>query len=94
MDFFLYKSRLFSNPGNFSTGSEKIRPYWKHYFAGAEGVVFVVDSASSEHFLDVAARELRNAMLDANLTEQPCLILLNCQDKENSWTQEQVSYRL
>ena len=71
-------------------GSDKIRPYWKHYFAGAEGVIFVVDSASSEHFLDMAARELKEAMRDPNLTEQPCLILFNCQDKVDSWTKNQV----
>ena len=31
-------------------GQDKIRPLWRHYFTGTEGLVFVVDSADKTRF--------------------------------------------
>ena len=67
-----------------------MRPYWKHYYAGSRGIVFVVDSSASDEELDVAAQELLKALCDPMLHGEPCLILCNCQDKEGAKDTEQV----
>ena len=33
-------------------GQDKIRPLWRHYFVGCEGLVYVVDSVDHERFME------------------------------------------
>ena len=67
-----------------------MQPYWKHYYAGARGVVFVVDSAASDDELDVAAQELLKALSNPMLHSEPCLVLCNCQDKDGARNTQEV----
>jgi GTPase SAR1 family protein len=34
-------------------GQSKIRPLWRHYFAGSRGLIFVVDACDIERFAEV-----------------------------------------
>jgi hypothetical protein len=47
-------------------GEEKLRPYWRHYYTGTQGVVFVVDASDRER-LSLAALELRSLANDEQL---------------------------
>eukprot|EP01097_Dermamoeba_algensis_P009806 TRINITY_DN7047_c0_g1_i1.p1 TRINITY_DN7047_c0_g1~~TRINITY_DN7047_c0_g1_i1.p1 ORF type:complete len:378 (-),score=52.38 TRINITY_DN7047_c0_g1_i1:756-1889(-) len=60
-------------------GCDKIRPLWKHYTRGTNGVIFVVDSNDKER-LPEAAHELEIFMRDEDLIDVPFLILANKQD--------------
>lgn len=44
-------------------GQDKLRPYWRHYYTGAQGIMFVID-ASDQARLDLAASELQNLCQD------------------------------
>ncbi|XP_018431517.1 PREDICTED: ADP-ribosylation factor 1-like [Nanorana parkeri] len=60
-------------------GQERIRPLWRHYFVNTDGLVFVLDSADPERFLE--ARTELNAMLnDEELRDVPFLVMANKQD--------------
>ena len=67
-----------------------MRQYWKHYYKGMQGLVFVVDSASSNEDMDVAVTGLRDAIFNRDLVCVPCLILANCQDKPDARSYDEV----
>ena len=47
-------------------GQDALRPYWRHYYTGTQGILFVVDG-SDESRLDLAALELRTLAADDQL---------------------------
>ncbi|NXJ99694.1 ARL15 protein, partial [Corythaixoides concolor] len=51
------------------------------YYQGSQGVIFVLDSASSEDDLETARNELHSALQHPQLCTLPFLILANHQDK-------------
>ncbi|XP_069138344.1 ADP-ribosylation factor-like protein 15 [Argopecten irradians] len=71
-------------------GGESIRPYWDRYYAGAQGIIFVVDSSSSDERLKLASNELHKALGDPVLDDLPLLVLCNYQDKPNAKTVSQL----
>ncbi|XP_064410559.1 ADP-ribosylation factor-like protein 15 isoform X3 [Latimeria chalumnae] len=62
-------------------GADNIRKYWSRYYQGSQGVIFVLDSASSEDDLEIARNELHSALQHPQLCTLPFLILANHQDK-------------
>ncbi|XP_066233875.1 ADP-ribosylation factor-like protein 15 isoform X3 [Saccopteryx leptura] len=62
-------------------GADHIRKYWSRYYQGSQGVIFVLDSASSEGDLETARNELHSALQHPQLCTLPFLILANHQDK-------------
>lgn len=60
-------------------GQNKIRPLWRHYYEGAQGMIFVVDSNDSDRFAE-AAREMRTVLADESMKDAIVLILANKQD--------------
>lgn len=62
-------------------GSDRMRVYWPHHFAGAQGVLFVVDaSARAEGARPSAALELAALAGDAQLAGVPIAVLVNKAD--------------
>uniref|UniRef100_A0A8C5M2X3 ADP-ribosylation factor-like protein 15 n=1 Tax=Leptobrachium leishanense TaxID=445787 RepID=A0A8C5M2X3_9ANUR len=62
-------------------GAANIRKYWSRYYQGSQGVIFVLDSASSEEDLETARNELHSALQHPQLCTLPFLVLANHQDK-------------
>uniref|UniRef100_A0A3Q2YP32 ADP-ribosylation factor-like protein 15 n=1 Tax=Hippocampus comes TaxID=109280 RepID=A0A3Q2YP32_HIPCM len=62
-------------------GADNIKKYWCRYYQGSQGVVFVLDSASSDEDLEAARNELHSALQHPQLCTLPFLILANHQDK-------------
>lgn len=62
-------------------GADSIKKYWSRYYQGSQGVVFVLDSASSDEDLEAARTELHSALQHPQLCTLPFLILANQQDK-------------
>ena len=48
-------------------GGEALRPYWRHYYTGTQGLIFVVSASDGER-LALAAAELRAAAADEQLS--------------------------
>jgi len=72
-------------------GGEKQRPFWRHYYHDAQAVIFVIDSACNDDEMDITRSVLHDALADPNLTDLPCLLLANCQDKIGARTEQQVT---
>ncbi|KAJ8396620.1 hypothetical protein AAFF_G00016860 [Aldrovandia affinis] len=73
-------------------GADTIKKYWSRYYQGSQGVVFVLDSASSEEDLEVARTELHSALQHPQLCTLPFLILANHQDKPAARSVQEVTF--
>uniref|UniRef100_A0A4W2HFR7 ARF like GTPase 15 n=1 Tax=Bos indicus x Bos taurus TaxID=30522 RepID=A0A4W2HFR7_BOBOX len=73
-----------------TTGADNIRKYWSRYYQGSQGVIFVLDSASSEDDLETARNELHSALQHPQLCTLPFLILANHQDKPAARSVQEV----
>lgn len=60
-------------------GQDKIRPLWRHYYTGTQGLVFVVDSQDRER-VDEARQELHRILSDREMKECLLLVFANKQD--------------
>jgi signal recognition particle receptor subunit beta len=60
-------------------GGDTLRPYWRHYYAGTQGVLFVVDADRADDAAAVAtaASELAALGGDDQLAGVPVAVLLN-----------------
>jgi ADP-ribosylation factor protein 1 len=74
-------------------GQSKLRPLWRHYFNGADALIFVVDSADSARLED-AQQELHRILAAEELRRVPVLILANKQDLPDAITGAQMSERM
>jgi small GTP-binding protein len=70
-------------------GQDKIRPLWRHYFEGAQGVIFVVDSADRMQF-QTAKKEFHEIAQAPQLKACPILVFANKQDIEGAVSAEQL----
>ncbi|XP_020784365.1 ADP-ribosylation factor-like protein 14 [Boleophthalmus pectinirostris] len=60
-------------------GQRKMRPYWKHFYPDAAGVLFVVDSSDQKR-LEEARKELHRALRYESLRGIPLVVLANKQE--------------
>ncbi|MCJ1334831.1 ADP-ribosylation factor, Arf Arf6 [Bachmanniomyces sp. S44760] len=60
-------------------GQDKIRPLWRHYFSGTQGLIFVIDSNDRSR-IDEAKAELHRIILDREMKEALLLVFANKQD--------------
>jgi len=60
-------------------GQDKIRPLWRHYYTGTNGIIFVVDSADAERIDDDSGAKYELAQLLANdeLRDAALLVFAN-----------------
>ncbi|KAJ9618353.1 ADP-ribosylation factor 6 [Exophiala oligosperma] len=74
-------------------GQDKIRPLWRHYFSGTQGLIFVVDSNDRAR-IDEARQELHRIILDREMKEALLLVFANKQDIPGSMTPTEVTEKL
>lgn len=60
-------------------GQDKIRPLWRHYYTGTQGLIFVVDSADRDR-IEEARQELHRIVNDREMREVIILVFANKQD--------------
>lgn len=60
-------------------GQDKIRPLWRHYYTGTQGLIFVIDSADRDR-IDEARQELHKIVNDREMREVIILVFANKQD--------------
>ena len=76
-------------------GQESARPYWRHYYTGTQGVVFVVDaSRAGQARLAAAADELAALAADEQLADAAIGVLANRCDSEGALTEAELRARL
>eukprot|EP00037_Helgoeca_nana_P038028 m.18725 g.18725 ORF g.18725 m.18725 type:complete len:178 (-) comp9720_c0_seq1:255-788(-) len=70
-------------------GQDKIRPLWRHYYTGTQGLIFVVDCADKER-MDEARKELHKIVNDREMQSAIILVFANKQDLKGAVTPEEV----
>lgn len=60
-------------------GQDKIRPLWRHYYTGTQGLIFVVDSQDKDR-IDEAKQELHKIISDREMKDCLLLVFANKQD--------------
>lgn len=74
-------------------GQDKIRPLWRHYYTGTQGLIFVIDSSDRER-IEEARQELYRIAMDRSMSEVPILIFANKQDMPNAMRPQEIQQRL
>ncbi|QSS58870.1 ADP-ribosylation factor [Histoplasma capsulatum] len=74
-------------------GQDKIRPLWRHYFSGTQGLIFVIDSNDRAR-IDEARQELHRIILDREMKEALLLVFANKQDIPGAMTPQEVTDKL
>lgn len=60
-------------------GQDKIRPLWRHYYTGTQGLIFVVDCADNDRLTE-ARDELHRILNDRDMKDAVVLLFANKQD--------------
>jgi ADP-ribosylation factor protein 6 len=60
-------------------GQDKIRPLWRHYFSGTQGLIFVIDSNDRDR-MEEARSELVRIIQDREMKDALLLVFANKQD--------------
>lgn len=71
-------------------GSDDIMQYWSRYYAGALGLIYVLDSTADQKQLDLIRENLHCVLSEKKLTGCPSLILASHQDKAGAWSSQQL----
>ena len=60
-------------------GQDKIRPLWRHYFSGTQGLIFVIDSSDVDR-IEEAGKELETIIQNREMKDALLLVFANKQD--------------
>ncbi|GES78956.1 CPS1 protein [Rhizophagus clarus] len=74
-------------------GQDKIRPLWRHYYTGTQGLVFVVDSQDRDR-IDEARQELHKIISDREMRDCLLLVFANKQDLQGAMSPAEVTEKL
>lgn len=74
-------------------GQDKIRPLWRHYYTGTQGLIFVVDCADRDR-IDEARQELHRIINDREMKDTIILIFANKQDLPDAMKPHEIQEKL
>lgn len=74
-------------------GQDKIRPLWRHYYTGTQGLVFVIDSTDTDR-IGEAKEELQRILSDREMKDCLLLVFANKQDLPEALSPQQVTDQL
>ncbi|OUM61918.1 hypothetical protein PIROE2DRAFT_44809 [Piromyces sp. E2] len=74
-------------------GQDKIRPLWRHYFAGSQGLIFIVDSSDSKR-IEEAGQELKKVLQEQEMANINVVVLANKQDVEGALSIEEIKEKM
>merc|ERR1719213_1219602 len=72
---------------------DKIRPLWRHYYQGTQGLIFVVDSNDRDRVED-AREELMKMLNEDEMRDALLLVFANKQDLPNAMPAAEVTEKL
>ncbi|KAK7476905.1 hypothetical protein BaRGS_00031844 [Batillaria attramentaria] len=74
-------------------GQDKIRPLWRHYYTGTQGLIFVVDCADRDR-IDEARQELHRIINDREMRDAIILVFANKQDLPDAMKPHEIQEKL
>jgi len=75
------------------SGQDRLRAFWRHYYNGTSGVIFVVDSADTAR-LEIARKELHGLLSEEALAKACLLIIANKTDLPTAVSTEALTKAL
>ena len=80
---------LSRSPAQDVGGQDKIRPLWRHYYTGTQGLIFVVDCSDKER-IEEAKKELHKIISDREMKDAIILVFANKQDLKGALSPEVI----
>ncbi|CAG8618609.1 13683_t:CDS:2 [Dentiscutata erythropus] len=77
----------------FNVWVNKIRPLWRHYYTGTQGLIFVIDSQDRDR-IDEARQELHRIISDREMKDCLLLVFANKQDLPGAMSPAEVTEKL
>lgn len=74
-------------------GQDKIRPLWKHYFAGTHALIFVVDSNDHDR-IEEARQEFMRIINDKEMQNVVILVIANKNDMPNVMDSSEITEKM
>merc|ERR1711976_920750 len=74
-------------------GQDKIRPLWRHYYQGTNGLIYVVDSNDRDRIED-AREELTKMINEDEMRDAVVLVFANKQDLPNAMPAAEITEKL
>ena len=74
-------------------GQSKLRPLWRHYYQGTQGLIFVVDSNDPAR-VDLAKEELHQLLFDDAMRDAHVLVFANKQDLPQAMATSDLGHKL
>lgn len=74
-------------------GQDKIRPLWRHYYAGTQALIFVVDSNDRDR-IEEARQELLRIINDREMKDSILLVFANKNDLPNVMDSTEITEKL
>jgi len=74
-------------------GQDKIRALWRHYYAGCEGIIYVVDSLDRDR-IGLSRDTLKHMLCDDELRNAHVLVLANKQDMPSAMTATEIGEKM
>uniref|UniRef100_A0A7S3T2T5 ADP-ribosylation factor n=1 Tax=Strombidinopsis acuminata TaxID=141414 RepID=A0A7S3T2T5_9SPIT len=74
-------------------GQDKIRPLWRHYYQGTNGLIYVVDSNDRDRIED-AREEMTKMLNEDEMRDAVVLVFANKQDLPNAMTAAEITDKL
>ncbi|ODN87673.1 ADP-ribosylation factor 6 [Cryptococcus wingfieldii CBS 7118] len=74
-------------------GQDKIRPLWRHYYTGTQGLIFVIDSNDRDR-IDEARGELERILSDREMRDCLLMVFANKQDLPGAMSPAEVTEKL
>merc|ERR1712014_75370 len=74
-------------------GQSKIRPLWRHYYQGTQGLIFIVDSSDRDRIED-AREELSQMLSEDEMRDAILLVFANKQDLPNAMSAAEMTEKL
>ncbi|XP_007892562.1 ADP-ribosylation factor 6 [Callorhinchus milii] len=74
-------------------GQDKIRPLWRNYYTGTQGLIFVVDSTDRDR-IDEARKELYRVINDREMRNAIILVFANKQDMPHAMKPHEIQEKL
>lgn len=75
------------------SGQDRLRSFWRHYYHGTCGVIFVVDVCDAERF-PLVRKELHGILQEEELNHAVVLILANKSDQKNAVSSDELAKAL
>ena len=74
-------------------GQDKIRPLWRHYYTGTQGLIYVVDSRDRTRMAE-AREELHRILSDREMRHCVLLVFANKQDLAGAMSPQELTDQL